>query len=130
MSSDDALQTARDLTTALGQVDGRLRKLTTYGRLNRAIAVLAALLAICVAFLSWQVHRNGATIDDVHSTLITSCRAGNQTRAAEVGLWDHIASLSDIAAQPPAVRRKDDELLAYIRSTFAPRDCAREYRLP
>lgn len=130
MSHDDAVQTARNLTTALQQVDARLRKLTMHGRLSRIIAVVAAALAVCVALLYWQVDRNEATISDVHSTLISSCQAGNQTRAQEVALWDHIASLSDIAAQPPAKRRKDDELLAYIRRTFAPRDCARVYRLP
>ena len=71
----------------------------------------------------------------IHAAAVANCRYGNQARAQQVQLWDHVLV---IAPPPPhetprqrATRLQTDAAFrAYVRRIFAPRDSARVYRLP
>jgi hypothetical protein len=104
-----------------------------------ASLVLDVALTAVVSVTAVQAHdastRAAATVGDLRAAQVAACQAGNQTRAQEVRLWVHLAAVS--APQPgltPAQKARNAEevaqLLAYIRSTFAPRDCRAAYAIP
>ena len=140
----DAIGAARDLTASLDGVRQELsdaqaewrasdERLTAYGKRNRRLVrianvAVAVVLAVAVTVALTGVYSN-------HSTNVSSCQASNATRGSEVALWDHLAAISKPPAHATAAQKRADRveiagLLAYIRRTFAPRDCAEIYRLP
>ena len=140
MLGDDPQETARALTNALHDMTAELGRVkTTLRRSKRVIiAVTAGLLldvalTVVVSVTAVQAGNASAkansTVAQLHSTQVSSCRAGNQTRAEEVALWTHLAALSATSGRTPAQRKADDQLLAYIRHTFAPRNCTAVYKL-
>ena len=70
-----------------------------------------------------------ATVAQLHAAEVSSCRQGNQTRADEIALWDHLDALATGPTTTARQRKEDNELLAYIRLTFAAKDCQAAYRL-
>jgi hypothetical protein len=92
------------------------------------------ILTVVVTIATVQAHtaseRANATVAELRSTQLASCRSSNQTRAEQVTLWDHIGHLSIRANTPPKQRKADEALLAYIRHVFAKVNCAARYRLP
>lgn len=123
----DPLKTAQDLQRALeGMTDQLGRVQVSLRRGRRVIAALAVSLIIDVA-LTVVVSITAA---QVHATQISSCQTGNQTRAKEILLWEHLAALSITPETTAKQRAADDQLLAFIRVTFAPKNCVAIYRLP
>jgi hypothetical protein len=148
MLGGDPVATARDLTDALTGMTAQLRDAQAAIRLGRRVLivvsaglVLDVVLTIVLGLVAGQSHdasaqaqgaaaRANAAVAQLHATQVSSCEDGNQTRAGEIALWEHIYGLSVAAAKPTAAERQADErLLAYVRATFAPRDCARLYHL-
>ena len=140
----DAIAAAREMTGALNGLSERLGAAEEYGKRNRlmawlagAAAVIALGLAVAVAILYVQVSGNAATLSDLHSSSVTSCRSGNVTRANEIALWAHLISVSEAQPPPPhesaAQRKHSEELLAqflaYVHRTFASRNCTQLYKL-
>lgn len=136
-----ALAAVTDLAERVTKLTAEVVRLRTYGRRNRWFIVIDIILTLGFAASGYvSVHasetanRNGVTIAQLHATQVSGCQAGNQTRAQEITLWTHLASIS----RPPphltkrqlaANRREIAELIAYIKHTFAPRDCAKLYHL-
>lgn len=132
--------TAQGLTDALERMTGELQQVQVYGRRSRRIIVTLAIslildvaVTIVVAIFAGQANsastQASATLTQLHRTQIAACRIGNQGRAQEVALWEHIAAVGTTRKTPAKARREDRALLAYIRKIFAPRDCAAIYRL-
>lgn len=152
----EAIDAAHSLTETLqGTADelaGMRRELAamnTYGHRNRhliaGVAVSIALdiaLTVIVAVIGIQAHHASDVASlaaaQNHASALASCRTSNVSRAAEVQLWTHLVAVTPPAAgTKPAVataaRLRASALLAYVRKTFAPRDCAQIYgqrRLP
>jgi hypothetical protein len=134
----DPIQTARDLQHALEGMTGQLAGVKADVRRGKRIItglvislVLDVALTVVVTITAAQAHdasaRANATVGQLHATQVSSCDTGNQTRAAEVALWDHIFALSVTARTTPAERTADEQLLAFIREAFAARNCAQIY---
>lgn len=140
MLGSNPMQTAADLTTALKGMTDQLadvKKTVRRGKLI-AIGIIAGLtldvaLTVVVSITAVEASdagaRANATVAQLHSTQVSACESGNQTRAQEIALWTHLADLSITAKTTPAQRKADDSLLAYIRKTFAPKDCQAVYHL-
>ena len=88
--------------------------------------VLSLLLAAGNYLLSASAVRHAAA---AAATTRQLCLAGNEARRQQVRLWDELIALS---SPPPgesaAVRARRElvtrEFVAYVRSVFAPRNCA------
>jgi regulator of extracellular matrix RemA (YlzA/DUF370 family) len=145
----EALDTAKVLTDGMSDLAAEVKALHTYGRHNRRFIVFDVALTVLLTVVTViAVHAgqsaSSATADASaartvaaaqHTNLIVSCRLGNQTRASEVQLWSHLAAISKpqpgtTPQQKAKSKRAITGLLAYIRRTFAPRPCAKLYRLP
>jgi hypothetical protein len=123
----DPLKTARDLQGALENMTKQLRQVrTSLRRSKRVLAALTVSLVIDV-LLTIVVSITAAAL---HSTQVSACQQGNQTRSKEVLLWTHLAALSITPQTTAKQRAADDQLLAFIRVTFAPRNCAVIYKSP
>jgi hypothetical protein len=91
--------------------------------------VLSFLLAGGSYWLSTSaVHKAVAN----RASLVQLCRAGNESRAQQVTLWEHLVTIS----QPPShetarqrVRRLATAraFIAYVKRVFMPRDCAAKF---
>lgn len=136
----EAVTTAQALTGALDHMAAELTQVRAYGRRTRRISTALAvfgvfdiLLTVLVTIFAVQVHdattQASATVAELHKTQIAACQVGNQTLAKQILLWDHIAALSITPKTPPKQRKEDEQLLAFVRQTFAPRDCPKIYRL-
>lgn len=151
----DALQAARELTVALGEMAGQLRVVNERQdkadkrqertdkfskRIQRIVLglvvslVLDVTLTAIVTVFAFQANtasaQASATIAELHATQIGACEIGNQTLAKQVVLWEHIFQLSTTTRTTPAERKTDAQLLAFIRQTFHARDCPAIYKLP
>jgi hypothetical protein len=115
----DPLAAAAELTEALEGMTEALAKVQATVRRGRGVVialVLVVVVTVVVAFAAVFAQ-------------VSSCESGNQTRAADVMLWDHLAAISLKPDTPPAQRAADERLLSFIRRTFAPRNCS-IFRLP
>lgn len=136
-----ALSAVTDLASRVTKLTAEVVRLRTYGRHNRWFVVIDIILTIGFAFATYvavdasaAAGRNGVTIAQLHATQLNGCRAGNQTRAQEIGLWVHLAALGKPAPgeTPKQIKASEHEIaqfLAFVKSTFAPRDCRSLYRL-
>lgn len=70
------------------------------------------------------------TLGQLHAAEVAFCQDSNQSRAQNVALWVHIYNIGVTAQTPPKQRAADNDLIAYIKMVFAPRDCKAVYRLP
>lgn len=135
----EALDTAQDLTKGMKVLADEVKRLRTYGRYNRKFIVVDIVLTILLTAFGYlsvhaanQAHSAGQVAAANHANLVAACQAGNQTRAEQVMLWDFLAHLS---SPPPhltkrelaANRKKVAELLAYVRTIFAKKNCKRVY---
>lgn len=137
-----ALAAVSDLADRVAKLTAEVVRLRTYGRHNRWFVVIDIVLTIGFAFATYvavdasaAAGRNGVTLTQLHASQVQGCLAGNQTRAQEILLWEHLARIASPAphltkAQIAANKHEVAELLAYIKMTFAPRQCRDLYRLP
>lgn len=93
-----------------------------------AVAVLFVLvLAIGGLNLLFTAHEVNA-VRAAQVSVVQLCQAGNESRAQQVSLWDHLVAISRPPPhETPAQARKrlatTRAFLAYIRKVFAPRNC-------
>jgi hypothetical protein len=141
------MRTAAELTAALAAMTAQLSETTaqlaevkkTVRRSRTAIITIAAslildlALTIVISVTAVAAHdasaQASATVGALHATQVSTCESGNQTRTQEVALWLHIYALSDVKHAPASVRKADDNLIAYIRGVFRPRNCKSVYHL-
>ena len=145
--AQDAVDAADRLSAALAEmalqlkaVNERLDSAEKAAKRSRRIIVglvislvLDVTLTIVVTFFAFQAHnasaQASATIAQLNATQIESCQAGNQTRAAEIQFWEHVYALADVSKAPAKQRKADNELIAYIRHVFSPRNCRALYKI-
>jgi hypothetical protein len=152
----DAVAAARNLTDAVNGFNERIdavqraseerdAALRTYGRRNRKYVMFDIALTVLVAFFGGVlvhaadqasqaltgVHRNSATVGDVHAANLLGCQLNNARLAKQQ------AALDAILTPASASRHKDkaevDRYLAAARAQIAvawkPRNCAAAYKL-
>jgi hypothetical protein len=66
------------------------------------------------------------------ASVVQLCQLGNESRAQQVTLWDHLIAISRPPPhQTPAQQRRrlatTRAFVAYVHKVFAPRDCARTF---
>jgi hypothetical protein len=138
----DALETAKGLTSALKDMRDELARVNAYSRRTRhlvwitvASVILDVALSIAVTVFAIQVHQNAVTLSELHATNVSACQAGNQTRAKQDLIWHELAMLSKPApGTTKAQLRKQEKairgFLVLVDKAEAPRNCAKAYRLP
>jgi hypothetical protein len=97
--------------------------------LDVLLTVIVAAFAVTARDASDAAHRNGVTLSQLHASEVASCQGGNQTRAKEIALWEHIYSIGVTSKTPPKIRREDNALIAYIKGVFASRDCKNLFKI-
>src|SRR5262245_53230624 len=117
------------MTEALDGLARELASVKAYGRRNRAwiwfdIGLSIALGALGVLTWASQVRSDHAaaaarhaqvTITQLHRSELNGCHAGNQVRAAEIRLWDHVIQISQASGRPTrAQERTDRDFIAYV----------------
>jgi hypothetical protein len=138
--ADGVVATAQGLTDALRRMTLELKQVRAYAVRSRRIIIALAISLVLDIGLTASVSvfavkaqdattRANAAVNALHATQVAACQAGNQTRAEEVDLWDHIAAVSQTRKTTPRQRREDEQLLAFIRKIFAPRNCIALYRI-
>lgn len=144
-----AIDAAENLTGMLSGVRAELKRLNRYGIRNRRLIWLSIVsialdltLTILLVFAYGTARNSQVEAKDArnvaavqHQSLLYACKLGNQSRAQQVQLWEHLAAISK---PPPHLterqlaknRRQIGQLLAYIRADFRPRPCKAIYKLP
>jgi hypothetical protein len=84
---------------------------------------------------SRQLRAVSVTVSQLHAAEVSFCGDSNKSRAQQVQLWTHLASIATPSphltrAQLAASMKKIAELLAYIRHDFRPRPCRAIYKIP
>lgn len=90
--------------------------------------VTLVLFAVNVVFTAHEVNRAAAA----SASVVQLCQAGNEQRAQQVSLWDHLVLIS----RPPAHETRaaararlavTRAFVAYVHKAFAPQNCARKF---
>jgi hypothetical protein len=93
-----------------------------------SVALDVALSIVTIALALGQVSASSA----IHQSQLNGCAIGNELRAAQISLWEHVFALSAPARETSAQRRQrlatEQTFRAYIRVQFAPVDCVKLYR--
>lgn len=89
-----------------------------------ASLILDLMLTVVVTVLSVAaLHANAI----LHSSQLTACAIGNQTRAEQRQLWEHLLAEATVKTSGPSTQEEKD-FLAYVNQTFAPVNCATVYK--
>lgn len=148
-----ALATAQALTEGMENLGRKVAGLTGAVRRNRLLTwvvlglivlVIAAVIVAVIGFVT-ALHADGrasaaqaraavnqARLEAAHASNVSACQQGNVTRGQEVQLWQTLYADS-LRSGPPltaAQKTADEQFLAYVGRTFAPRDCSAIYRDP
>jgi hypothetical protein len=127
-----AVGTAKALTSALDGLRVQLAQATRYGHRNRRMIwwlvvslVLDVALTIAIAVLAVETRSANDKAAQVHTQQVATCLAGNQSRAAQIQLWDYILSLTPSTPLTQEQKRQLADLRGYVHKVFAARDCSR-----
>lgn len=145
----DPVATAQGLTEALSSMAARLEAVKDYGRRSRRLVVFDIGLTVVVAAATWLAasassHASSAgasaaqaraEVSQQRANNISACQQTNTARAENAALWNHLIALSlasprrpgETAAQAAAAKKELEGLKAYVRHTFASRDCESAY---
>lgn len=90
--------------------------------------VLDILLTIGLAALSVQTSETANNAQRNQNSIVASCKAGNDFRATEAALWEHILAIQPVSTDlTPEQQAQRDKIVAdfktYLKTAFAPRDC-------
>lgn len=135
----ETLDTAQGLTAAMGAVSEDIQRLTAYGRRNRRLIwglvisiILDLALTVSVAIVAVQAHDANGAANQNRVSAIAACQSTNVARAQNQQLWDYLLAISqprpgESAAQRARGEKALAEIRAKVATTFAPRDCQRQY---
>ena len=142
------LATAQWLGAQLVRLSGEIKKLRAYGKRNRLYIALDVLLTIVATGATVvALHALGsassanshaasaaasaaaatAAEQALHTAQVSGCESGNLSRAGELAVWDYL-----LKASKPTSAKQAAQLAAFdqfLKTTFAPRDCAAVYSL-
>ena len=84
---------------------------------------LTALIITATSGAYWLAIHNAASVTQL-------CRAGNEARAQQVILWEHILRIARAPAHETPAHARDRlaterAFEAYVHKVFAPRDCSK-----
>jgi hypothetical protein len=132
-SDDQAIRAAIRLEGAVQGLRQEIGALRTYGARNRhlilglAISLLLdVILSIVVAFVAVSASDASSLANQNKQTQLATCRAGNETRAANVQLWTYVLDLAAASNPAPPTPQRTESLkqfTAYLHTVYAPRDC-------
>lgn len=95
------------------------------------LVVMFILLAAGVAFNYFGTQSAIRNATASAASVAQLCQAGNEFRAQQVGLWDHVLAVSANSHQPHETAAQKRARLAtarafeaYVHRVFAKRDCA------
>jgi hypothetical protein len=91
--------------------------------------ILSFLLAGASYYLSTSAVRGEV---GSRASVVQLCRAGNESRAQQVTLWEHLVAISPPPPHQTARQRArrlavTRAFLAYVRHVFMPRNCAAKF---
>jgi hypothetical protein len=121
--------TVEEIPTKLDLVIERLNEADRLALRVRALVRVAALVSAVALGLSGVV---AWLLIELHGNQIQGCHIGNDNRATNRQLWDHILSLSGQQPPPPGETLAQQEAQAtafrlYVHRKFSPVDCAKVY---
>jgi hypothetical protein len=134
---ESPIAVAKELRDIIGQIGRDLETTRTYGRKTRRLSVA---LVISVAadivlslLLGYTVLREHQNSDAIRTSQIRACSIGNDGRAAQRRLWDHVLTVSsapnpgETAAQRTVRLRQLHDFRLFINREFRPVDCVKLY---
>jgi len=95
-------------------------------RLIRGLAISVALdilLSIGIAFIAVTATSAKSQAEEAQDNARVSCLAANETRLAQIQLWDYVLSLASPGSQTPAQKAQIEQFRIYVAQVFAQRDC-------
>ena len=126
----EAIARVTEVSGQLGAVRRQLERLNRRDRHTRIglwlIMILVALtvaLTVLLGLVAVQANDAARTASHAYASNQALCRASNVSRHQQIGVWDEL--LDDLG--PPktkAAARVETSFRAYVKRTFAPRDCA------
>ena len=119
----NALETAKDLTTALNDVAAEVKRLRKFGRTNRRFIVFDVLLTIALAVTGAVSVHAAQTANSVSASNRALCESSNVARAQQIELWNFVLSLSSGKPQTAQQKKNVAEFRQHLDAIFAPRDC-------
>jgi hypothetical protein len=92
------------------------------------LVISFALAGMNLLFTARQVHAARAA----SASVVQLCQLGNESRAQQVSLWEHLVTISKPPPHETAAQRRrrlanTRAFLAYVRAVFRPRDCAARF---
>jgi len=135
---DDAYDQLRASRTerVLPKPRPRLPKMTTMqtlGLLLVTAAVANTVLGVLLISTRATAHR---AEEQNRENAVTACLNGNESRAANLSLWNFVLELSAVSREEeptPAEAKRLADFKAWVASLYAPRDCSdlsRKYPIP
>jgi hypothetical protein len=130
---DEAIQAAVRLEGAVTGLRDEIVVLRTFGSRNRHLIwglaislVLDVALSIAVAFVAVSAREATSLANQNRQTQLATCRAGNETRAANIQLWTYVLDLAAVNRPVPPTAQQIESLRqfkSYLSTVYAPRDC-------
>lgn len=115
-----------DQVTTLSVVVKRDRKLTKWLAVS---VVLDVILSAALGVIAFQAQTALSTAQENRDNAKLTCEVANQTRQAQVQLWEYVLTLSDTNAQNLTAEQKMRRTAqivafrAYLAQVFAVRNC-------
>lgn len=102
-------------------------------RLTRILVGIVGLLLVLVTVGGvWNFIRVNHALYTEHTDAVQACQNANDTRSANLALWQYVLRISP-AAQDPANKDKMDQFAQWISVLYAPHDCndlGKVYEIP
>jgi hypothetical protein len=120
--AEKAAETQQAIVRQQARSKRTLRWLFVSVAVDLALSAAMVTLGISQAHVSAQIHRSQ----------LNACAIGNDFRAGQVRLWDHVLAVSqapggETAAERKARLAKLARFRAYVAAQFKPVDCAKLY---
>lgn len=71
------------------------------------------------------VGGNAAYTKQLRDQQVATCESSNESRALNVRLWDYVLSFPPSRPRTQAQEKQLELFKAFMRKTFAPRDCTK-----
>jgi len=132
----EALSIARQLRDLIAEILDRLTDAVKYGKRTRVMSwglVASVILDVGLSVLTVRLYVGQAHVsDDIHASQLHACAIGNDFRAGQRQLWDHVIAVStappgETAAQRQARLAKLAAFRLYIGRQFRPVKCKSLY---
>jgi hypothetical protein len=128
----EAIRAAQCLERAVLGLRDDIGALRTFGQRNRhfiwGLAVSLALdvvLSIAVAILAVSASNATSLANQNKQAQLVTCKAGNETRAANIQLWAYVLDLANATNPTPTPQQVEGirQFKIYLAQVYAPRDC-------